>query len=67
VFFKHFAVAEPLANVYIAHGTSGPALASARHNAKPRRRAPVSSGGMTSFCSVNLGTTFLWRCLYSAK
>jgi len=32
---------------------AGPALATARPNAKPRRGAPLSSAVMTSLCSVS--------------
>jgi len=48
-----------MANVDVAHGTPGAALASAGSNAKLRHGAPASRGVRMSFCSVNRGTTFL--------
>ena len=47
-----------MANVDVAHGTPGAALASAGSNAK-QHGAPASRGVRMSFCSVNRGTTFL--------
>jgi len=38
-----------------------PALAGAGPNARPRRGAPLSSGVMTSSCSVNCVITFMMK------
>jgi len=42
-------------NALFYHPPTGPALAGAGHNARPRCGAPLSSGFMTSSCSVSRG------------
>jgi len=67
--FQPFCCSGTLGKCWRCAWNPGPALASARPNAKPRCGAPVSSDAMTSYslCSVNCGTTFLWTCSFSRR
>jgi len=60
---SEFVFGEKLATKHLKFGVQyqepGPALAGAGPNARLSRGAPLSSGVMTSSCSVNRTTTFL--------